>query len=317
MDGPATAPGRTRLDRILVIKLGALGDFVMALGPFSAIRRAHPAARITLLTTRPYADLARASGYFDDVWIDDRPRLVAVPSWLALRRRLRGGGFDRVYDLQTADRTNWYFRLMGPKRPEWSGIAAGCSHPHADPDRDSMHTVERQRAQLAAAGIADVPSPDLAWMDGEIARFDLTRPFVLLVPGGAPHRPRKRWPAEHFAALAADLAGRGLQPVVIGGDAERPLADTITTSCAKAVSLAGATALVDIAALARAAAGAAGNDTGPMHLIAAAGCPALVLFSNDSDPALTAPRGGDVGVLQRPNLADLPPVEVAGAVRLR
>ena len=180
-----------------------------------------------------------------------------MPSWLALRRRLRDGRFDRVYDLQTADRTNWYFRLMGPgPRPEWSGIATGCSHPHADPQRDSMHTMERQRAQLAAAGIADVPPPDLAWMDGDIARFGLAPPFVLLVPGGAPHRPRKRWPAGHFAALAADLAGRGLQPVIVGGDAERALAETIKESCPPAVSLAGATAFVDIAALARAARGA-------------------------------------------------------------
>jgi len=52
-------------ERILVIKLGALGDFVQALGPFAAIRAHHPAADIVLLTTRPYADLGRASGYFD------------------------------------------------------------------------------------------------------------------------------------------------------------------------------------------------------------------------------------------------------------
>ena len=54
---------------ILVIKLAALGDFVQALGPCAAIRQHHKDARITLLTTAPFEDLARQSGYFDEVWL--------------------------------------------------------------------------------------------------------------------------------------------------------------------------------------------------------------------------------------------------------
>ncbi|MBN8903381.1 MAG: hypothetical protein J0H57_20345, partial [Rhodospirillales bacterium] len=57
--------------------------------------------------------------------------------------------------------------------------------------------------------------------------------------------------------------------------------------------------------LARAARVAVGNDTGPMHLIGTAGCPSLVLFSDESDPALCAPRGPSVAVLRRPDLAGL------------
>lgn len=311
-------PDMDRIEKVLVIKLGALGDFVLALGPFAAIREAHSDAHITLLTTAPFEELARASGYFDDVWVDSRPKPFAPSAWSALRRRLRGGGFGRVYDLQTADRTGWYFRLMGPgRRPEWSGIARGCSHPHDDPDRDSMHTVERQKDQLAAAGIAEVPPPDLSWMDADIERFELSPPFFLIVPGGAAHRPRKRWSAERYGMIAADVHRQGLQPVVIGGEGERELARVIHSVCAHAVSLAGRTSFVDIAALARQASGAVGNDTGPMHLIAAAGCPVLALFSDESDPAVTAPRGADVGILRRADLSDLPVAEVAAALSLR
>jgi ADP-heptose:LPS heptosyltransferase len=60
---------------------------------------------------------------------------------------------------------------------------------------------------------------------------------------------------------------------------------------------------------------AVGNDTGPMHLIAAAGCSSVVLFSADSDPALCAPRG-KVAVLRRPDLAQLTVDEVAAALPL-
>lgn len=293
----------TGRESILVIKLSALGDFVQAFGPFQAIRRAHPEARITLLTTKPYADLARRSPWFDDVWIDSRPRLWNLPEVLKLRRRLRGGGFRRVYDLQTSDRSGFYHRLMKPV--EWSGIAAGCSHPHADPQRDSLHTVERQAAQLAAAGIPGVPPPDLSWLDADVSAFGLPERFVLLAPGGAPHRPEKRWPAERFAALAQRLAARGLAPVVLGTASEAAEAEAITEACPQAVSLLGRTGFADIAALARAAVGAVGNDTGPMHLIAAAGCPAVALFSQASDPALCAQRGPKVTILRRESLQDL------------
>ncbi len=136
------------MSRILVIKLGALGDFVLAFGPFAAIRAAHPDAEITLLTTPPFAELARAAPWFDRVVTDTRPPPWHLPGLLRLRRALRG--FDRVYDLQTSGRSGWYFRLAG--RPAWSGIARGCSLPHANPGRNAMHTLERQREQLAMAG---------------------------------------------------------------------------------------------------------------------------------------------------------------------
>ncbi len=60
--------------QILVIKLGALGDFVQALGPMRAIRDHHPDSEITLLTTAPFEDLAWASKTIDQIWIDKRPR---------------------------------------------------------------------------------------------------------------------------------------------------------------------------------------------------------------------------------------------------
>jgi ADP-heptose:LPS heptosyltransferase len=304
--------------RILVIKLGALGDVVLSLGPFAAIRDAHRDTHITLLTTAPYAGFMEDSPYFNEIWTDIRPKLVRARSWLALRRRLRGGNFDFVYDLQTSDRSNWYYRLMGPgHRPHWSGIAPSCSHPHLNSDRDNMHTAERQAEQLSHAGISSVPPADLSWLSADIDRFGLAARIVLLAPGGAAHRPEKRWPAESFAALAREFAARGVEPVVVGGVQERDLAQAIRAHCPDTRDLTGETSFADIAVLARNAAGAVGNDTGPMHLIAAAGCPALILFSAASNPALTQPRGRDVSVLKSEDLAELSVADVAAALSLR
>ncbi len=84
------------MKRRLVIKLSALGDLVLATGAFQAIRAYHGDDHLVLLTTSTYEDFARASGYFDEVWIDSRPPLWRFWSWLALGVRLRGGGFERL-----------------------------------------------------------------------------------------------------------------------------------------------------------------------------------------------------------------------------
>ncbi len=302
-------------ENILVIKHGAFGDFILATGPFKAIRARHLGAHLVLLTTAPFAEMARQSGWFDEVWVDSRPGLLRPRALFDLARRLRGGRFARVYDLQTSDRSSLYYHLLPRPKPEWSGIAHGASHSHANRDRDHMHTLDRQREQLEMAGLDMVPGPDVSWLSGGDRGIGLTSPFALLVPGGSAHRPEKRWPAESFVALARLIAGRGLTPVLLGAGAEAALTADIRAKSG-AVDLAGQTSFGDMADLARRASFAVGNDTGPMHLIAAAGCRAVVLFSHASDPALCAPRGSGVTVLRRHPLAVLPVAEVAKAVGL-
>ncbi|HTU53375.1 MAG TPA: glycosyltransferase family 9 protein [Acetobacteraceae bacterium] len=303
--------------RILVIKLGALGDFVLAFGPFAAIRAAHGdvhrGAEITLLTTAPFAPLAERAPWFDRVVIDRRAPWWKIAELWRLARLLRG--FDFVYDLQTSARSASYFLLAG--RPPWSGIARGASHPHANPARNRMHTLERQREQLAMAGIGEFPPPDLAWLKAGGRSFDLPHPYALLVPGAAAHRPAKRWPAARFASLTRHLAAAGFAPVLIGAAAERALGEAIRAEAPEAIDLIGRTELPDLGPIAAGAALAVGNDTGPMHLIAALGTPVLVLFSSESDPALTAPRGPEgepVSVLTSRTLADLPLERVVEAL---
>ena len=309
----AAAGGDRPQHRILVIKLGALGDLVLALGPCAAIRNHHSNAHITLLTTAPYAEFVAASGYFDEVIIDKRSPWWRPFEALALGRRLKRGRFDRVYDLQTSDRSGWYFELMG-REPEWSGIAKGCSHRHDNPDRDRMHTLDRQAEQLANAGIGHVPSPELSWAVADVERFKVSPPFVLIAPGASRHRPGKRWPASSYAVLARALSETGNKPVLIGTAAEAEIAQQIAAQCGAAVNLTGRTTLLEVAALARPASAAVGNDTGPMHITSAVGCRSVVLFSSDSDPSLTAPRGEGVRVLQRSNLADLAVDDVLAAL---
>ncbi len=302
--------------KILVIKHGALSEFVQAMGSAAAIRAHHADADITVLTTAPFAELARAAPYFDRVWIDDLPGPLDLGGLWQLRQRLCTERFDRIYDLQMSRRTGWYFHLLGPgARPEWSGIVPGCSHP-ADPGRDRMHILDRQAGQLRRAGIEWVPPPDLSWAKCAITRFDLPNRFLILVPGGSRDRPERRWPAGRYAQLADLAAKHGLTPVIVGGAGDHEVGREIVRVCPTARDLTGRTSLGEIAGLGAAALFTVGNDTGPVHVLAAAGSPVTVLYSGASDPALVQPRGRSVIVLQRPSLADLAVDEVAGTLHL-
>jgi ADP-heptose:LPS heptosyltransferase len=295
---------------ILVIKLSALGDFIQASGAMEAIARAHPGAPLTLLTTPPFEAMGRASGFFDEIWTDGRPAWSDLPALTRLIGRIRSARFDRIYDLQGASRTDRYFQLLRPNPPEWCGTAFGAAFRHPQSLRQHRHIQDVLADQLALAGVRDIPLPHLSWLEGDAARFALPARYVLLVPGGAPHRPQKRWPAPAFGELARRLAIAGLTPVVLGhGAEEAALAQAIQAAEPAAISLVGQTSFADIASLARHARLAVGNDTGPMHVAATAGAPALVLFSADSDPAMSAPRasrdGQVVETLKVEDLKDL------------
>jgi ADP-heptose:LPS heptosyltransferase len=304
--GPDTTPRR-----ILVVKLGALGNVVLSFGPFASIRRHHAKAHITLLTTAPFADWLGRSPWFDQVWVDQRPEWWDLPGWRRLRHRLIDGDFDRAYDLQTSGRSSRYFQLLPHRhRPAWSGIAHGCALPDRDPQRNRMHDIDRQFGQLRQAGVLVQAPVDVSWSRGDIEHFALPPRFALLVPGSSAHRPAKRWPVEQYRELALHLASDGLAPVVIGAEPEQTLARAIP----EAIDLTGRTDFGQLTSLARCASIAIGNDTGPMHLFAAAGCPSVVLFSCESNPALHAPRGNSVVLLQRPDLTQLDAATVLAAV---
>ncbi len=300
---PAPAAGN-----ILVIKLASLGDFVQAFGPFAAIRAHHPGARITLLTTPPYRELAEHSPWFDAVCTGGRPDWRDLGAVWRLARLLRHGGFARVYDLQTSSRSSRY-RWLLPAGVAWSGL--GGSHPHANPGRNAMHTLERQREQLEMAGLHHFPAPALDWLAADLGGLGLPERFGVLVPGASPTRPGKRWPVECFAELAAGL---DLPVAIVGGKAEAPLAAAIRARVPQAMDLTGRTSFAGLGAVARRAAFAVGNDTGPTHMMAAAGCPTLSLFGTESDPALCAPRGPRAAVLRGAPLAALTVAEVGAAL---
>lgn len=313
-------------DSILIIKLGALGDFLQALGPFAALRAHHKNNHLVLLTTPAFKGLAEKSGFFNEILVVQRPKRWNFFKFFSLINLLHRYHFAWIYDLQTSSHTSSYLlflSLLGWKG-NFSGIAKGANYAHTDPLRDLRHTLDRQRLQLQECGVASVPYPDLTFLLNPFKNnpkktkpFDsIPFPFVLLVPGGAPSRPLKRWPLSQWQELIKKLHAHSITTVLVGGKDESSLSSNLTETFSNSlhyVDLIGKTSLEDLAYLATKALAAIGNDTGPMHLFALMGCSTLTLFSDDSDPRLCGPWGRKVSYLCSSSLSDLSCEEVWNA----
>ena len=336
---PPPNPGDT-LRRVLVIKLGAMGDFMQALGAMRVVRATHPSARITLLTTEPYEAFAKACPYFDIVEADGRPKDLKGKADLI--RRLRSAGYDMVYDFQNNDRTYQYFMGLTGKKPLWSGAAKGASHQHMNENRGEMHNFDRLAEQLIHAGLGPKPPGDpTGWIIGQDVLpsvdwirpafrdpprfqpefFSLNGPYMLLIPGSSADHPEKRWPVDRFAKIATWVADAGITPVVIGTKAEGDIGAQILKLEPRARNIVGRTDLFQLATLAERAVFALGGDTGPMHLAAAARTPGVCLFAQEWNEDMArelqtvwnpktrlgraAPRGGPMMVLHAAALESL------------
>jgi ADP-heptose:LPS heptosyltransferase len=292
------------LQNILVIKHGALGDIVIATAGFKAIREAFPDAHIVGMTGSGYATLLAQSPYFNEIWADRKPKITERHALKRLKTMLNSRPWDFVFDLQTSKRSTLYQWLFNRPRPPISNVSRFATHGYTDKARHTKHALENLRLQLAICGL-EVGMPDVSWLVDDVSNLQPPGAYALLVPGGAAHREDKRWPAEQYAALAHELVQRGIVPLLIGTDAESVAIQSIANRVPKAVNLCGKTTIAQLATLAREAALAVGNDTGPMHVIAASNCPSTVIFSHASDPARSAPQGAAVTVLREQNLADL------------
>ncbi len=266
--------------RIAIIKLGALGDVVMATPLVDAIVRHHADDDCTLLTTPAFAPLFAGWPGLEVVAL---PRRGARAMWRLLRY-LRGGGFSRVYDLQGNDRSGVLCALSGIGERVGNHARYPYTHHPRTPWRGEGHIFERLCAVLASAGVAvTARTPLLPADDTARARVDAwlahnlpaRRAPVLLHAGASAARPQKRWP--HFAELAARLRDAGHDVAWLGGPDDRALNRTL---CARGGGLdaTGAFDIVALAELGRRARFAVTNDSGPMHVLSAAGIPVFGLF---------------------------------------
>jgi lipopolysaccharide heptosyltransferase I len=272
------------MTRLLVVRLGSLGDIVHTLPAVAAIRRAHPAATIDWLVDAPHREFLELVPIVTSlVVLRDR----SARAWLDARGELRARAYDVAVDFQGLLKSAALARLSGARRVigfdrgSLRERTAAPFYTERIEAGDGQHVIDKNLRLARAVGaeaagyefpIAAVTSPAI---DAVIAAAGA--PLAIINPGAA--WPNKRWPPERFAEVGMHLRRRhGLAPLVLWGPGEADLATAIATQSAGAALAAPPTRLPDLVAAARAARLIVSGDTGPLHIASAVGVPAVALF---------------------------------------
>jgi len=317
-----------RAQRILVYRIGQLGDTIVALPAMWAIRKHFPAAHLALLSDRhPGTGYVLApsvlpeEGLFDEyISYDANIQGTAPRKLLAILPRLRQGCFDTLVYLAPRLRKQWqvwrdllFFRLAGISRfighrgfEPLPRPVPGHLLPHLDHEAD--HLLKR----LARSGIP-VPPPGHGCMDLRLTKRELAEaqewlraqvpkklqgPLVGFGPGSK--WPSKIWPQNRYAELGQNLIEEfGAYPVIFGGPEDRELGKRLIAQWNRGANAAGELNVRQAAAALSFCRLYIGNDNGTMHLAAAVGTQCIAIFAAQDWPGRWHPYGEQHIVLRR------------------
>ena len=284
------------MQRILIVRLGALGDIVHTIPVAAALRAAYPSAQIDWLVSAKHREILDHVTVLDRrLVINDRDGAVGGLTLMGAIAEIRRTHYDVTLDLQGLLKSAVISRLSG------AGRVVGFNRQYAreslarffytdvhDPGGDGIyapgetrHVVDINLGMLAVLGVTTtVRAFPLATPDSSVARTMTARTggrYAILNPGAA--WPNKRWAPSRLAALAVVLLERHrLASVVIWGPGERELAEEVAAMASGAAIMTPQTSIGDVLALARGAAVMVSGDTGPTHIAAAVGTPIVGIY---------------------------------------
>jgi ADP-heptose:LPS heptosyltransferase len=296
------------VERVLVIHFGQMGDVLIGLPAFGAVRRRYPGALITALTGKPADQVMRMSGLVDEVIGVDRvalrdgPRLESLREIARLACRLRRARYDVALDLHAFYETGLLALYSGaPVRvgPRRQNRSLSWAYTVLAPQEDlTAHVLDRYLAVTSAVGAAAAgiettlsPPPEAEAMAAtRLADFAVAGDTLVGVNPGAGFEGR-RWPAECYVELGRRLASRGCKLLVFAGPEEPGLGAELAARIGPAALGCDGRSISELAALMRRCALVVSNDTGPSHVSAAVGTPTLVLMAGNAGPSPFAVRG--------------------------
>lgn len=282
------------MTRLLVVRLGSLGDLVHTLPAVAALRRAHPSLEIDWLVDGVHQDfLALVPPVTSVIALTDR----TARAWWQARGQLRSRSYDVAADFQGLIKSAALARLSGARevvgfdRSSLREPAAAFFYTRTVDVRGAGHVVFKNLKLAAALGAAPGPPEfPIAVTDRRAVdevRGAVSGPYAIINPGAA--WPNKRWPVDRFGPIAAHIQRHhGLRSIVLWGPGERRLAEDVVHASSGAAVVAPETTLPDLVALAREAQLIVSGDTGPLHIAAAVGVPVVSLFG-PTDPDRNGP----------------------------
>ena len=299
---------------VLVVRGGAIGDFVLTLPALSALRQRFPGVRLTVMGRPGIAELARAGGVADEILSVETRGLAGF--------LVRDGDLDAGLASLFAGQSLILSYLFDPEGIFRQNVARCTSAryvsgPHRPDETLTAHATDVLLAPLASLGIfgAD-PVPRLAVSEDPAPPGTTPAPILAVHPGSG--SARKNWPEERWAELLYRLIGEtGLHLFLIGGEAEEGRASRLAAALPHGrVEVAQGLPLVELARRLARCRGFAGHDSGITHLAAALGLRCVALWGASS-AAIWRPRSGRCALVADPGgLQTLSPDRVFSVVRL-
>ena len=299
-----------RINSILIVKMSAIGDVVMSIPAFNALRAAYPHARIDWLVEPRAAGILRGLPGLDHLIEFPRSEIArmlracrpvsALRLWCAFKNDLQSTRYDVVLDLQGLFKSALMVFLAKAARKagfgasrEYTGWALNERMPAYDPER---HAVRRYLDAAVYLGAAyPDPEPE-AWLDVPPAAkaeaeqiLEGHERYIVLVPGCKPY---KQWPPGHWMLLAEKIrSATGTQLVICGAREDRVLGEEIKKAAAGLpLNLCGSSSLPVLAAVLQKSSLVISGDTGPAHVAVAVGARGIALFG-PTRPWRTGPFG--------------------------
>jgi len=303
--------------RILIVKLGSIGDIVHTLPALAALRHAMPSAEISWVVERHASEILKDNPIIDRlIEVDTKALRRGLMSGETLRaprqqlRRLRASAFDVAIDFQGLLKSASIARLSGARRV-FGYSREGLREPASQFLLSKTIFVPRKTHVITKAlgllnGALGVPVPANVvdyefpiWASGhdesEARRAAGDERYAILNPGGG--WPTKLWSTERFGLLADQLWSHcGLQSLVTYGPGEAELAESVLHSSKTGKARAVRLSLKGFFALAKRAQVYVGGDTGPTHIAVAAGAPIVGLFGPTEWWRNGSPRPADICV---------------------
>ncbi|NLE64768.1 MAG: glycosyltransferase, partial [Elusimicrobia bacterium] len=298
---------------ILVMKLSAVGDVILATAAFRALREKFPTARIHLLVGREGAAVMQGCPYLDDVHIyDHKGKDRGLKGFLRLLKELRRYRFDMTIDLQNNDRTHLLSALIAPRASYgYKNRRSGMFLTRGIEDKGGpLAPVPHQFKVLEQIGIAYPQNARLElWPRKDDLRYardllheawidEKTHVIVGVNISASERWPTKNWPMKLVAEFCDLLASDGIRVVVTGMEKDRPLQKELQRHLrSKPALMIGKTNLLQLSALIGFCRVYLSSDSAPLHVAASVGTPAIALFG-PTDPRRHLPPG-NVTLIQK------------------
>lgn len=290
---------------ILIIKLSAIGDVVMALPMIEAVNRIYPEARITWLCGKTVAPLLQQITAINDCIVIDEARLLSgsIPERMKVLLDVWRSLLGRRYDLIVTGHIDPRYRLIGLFARGTARRSFGRLSDRLFPVPGRHHSDEYVRLVTnidgpdAVQGVLPVLSLAVPEQIGSLLMIGIS-PIVALAPGGAKNllndNPQRRWPLENYVRLAQRLLDNGIQVVVSGSSDDSWVCEHFHN--VKVTNLIGMTNLVDLVGLYGHCDVVVTHDSGPLHLAGLAGKPIVALFG-PTNPDEKVPRTSGTKIL--------------------